>query len=171
MNLKIFCIGPKSYLWYSFVIWYLSKWKYIKGVIAVEIWRRMVMFLFSTYNYGKIRTKFEILNTPSCWAHPSGPRSVNNWSGFVLLLISVICSKTTCDANQLKNFVTNQVTARVVEQFCGNGELYTLFAEKVCTMLLQRNSNFSLIVFFNYGKCFKLWLGKYVPQEICWRNF
>ena len=50
----------------------------------------MVIFLFSTYNYGKTRTKFENLNTPSCSAHPSGPRFVNNWNGLVLLLASVI---------------------------------------------------------------------------------
>ena len=97
MDLKIFFIGPKSYLWHTFVVWYLCKWKYIKGVIAVEIWRRRVIFPFTTYNYWKTKTKFENLNSPSCSVHPSGLRLVNNWNRFVLLLASVIgrCSQVT----------------------------------------------------------------------------
>ena len=79
MDLKIFfCIGAKYYKWYTYMMWYLYKWKVIKGVITVEIWRKSVNFLFSTYNYGKTRATIENPMTPSYWAHPSGQRFVNN---------------------------------------------------------------------------------------------
>ena len=60
----------------------LCKWKYIKRVIAVEIWHVSVIFLFSTYNHGKNRTTFENLKTPSCSAHHYGQIFVNNWEGY-----------------------------------------------------------------------------------------
>ena len=54
----------------------------MKGVVAVEIWRKSVVFLISTYNYGKARTKFTNIRTPSCSAHYSSHRIVNDWKGF-----------------------------------------------------------------------------------------
>ena len=73
------CLGAKYYLWYKLVIWCLCKWKYMEGVISVKKWQRSVIFLFSTYIYGKTTTKFANLKTLSCSAHHSGPRLVNNW--------------------------------------------------------------------------------------------
>ena len=58
LDLNFFCIGAKYYLWFTFVNLHLCEWKYIKGVSAVEIWRISVIFLFSTYNYGKNQNKF-----------------------------------------------------------------------------------------------------------------
>ena len=91
-----FCIGAKSYLWYTIVIWCLCKWKYIKGVIAVAIWQKSVIFLFLTYYHGKTTTQFENLKTSSSSAHNFGSIFVCNWNGywkkncFYFLLASVI---------------------------------------------------------------------------------
>ena len=43
---------------------------------------KSVVFLISTYNYGKTKTKFESLKTPSWSAYHSGPRFVNIWNGY-----------------------------------------------------------------------------------------
>ena len=48
----------------------------------MEIWRKSVIFLISTYNKRKTRTKFANLRTPSCSAHYSGPRFVTIGKGF-----------------------------------------------------------------------------------------
>ena len=52
--------------------------KVYKGVIAVAMLRKSVIFLIPTYIYGKTRTKFENLKTSSCSAHHSSSRFVNN---------------------------------------------------------------------------------------------
>ena len=48
----------------------------------MEMWRKSVIFLISTYNCEKTRAKFEKLRTPSCSTHHSGPRFINNWKGY-----------------------------------------------------------------------------------------
>ena len=62
----------------------------MKEVFAVVIWHESVILFISTYIYGKTRTKFENLMTPSCSPHHSGPRFVNNSIGCALVLASVI---------------------------------------------------------------------------------
>ena len=56
----------------------------------MAIWRKSVIFQVSAYNYGKTRTKFENLKTPSCSEQHSGPIFVYNWNGYFSLLASVI---------------------------------------------------------------------------------
>ena len=38
--------------------------------------------LIATCSFGKTRTMFENLRTPSCSAHHSGSRFVNHWKGY-----------------------------------------------------------------------------------------
>ena len=71
-----------SNLSYTFVMCLLRKSKYMKGVNAVSLWQKSVIFLISTYVYGKTRTKLGNERTPSCSVHHSGQRFVNNWIGF-----------------------------------------------------------------------------------------
>ena len=47
----------------------------------MAIWQKSVVFLISTFNFGKTRTKIENLKTLSWSAHHFGPRFVNNLIG------------------------------------------------------------------------------------------
>ena len=56
----------------------LTSIEYMKGVIAVAIQRKNIVFAISTYKNGKTRTIFEILKTSSCPAHYSDQVFVSN---------------------------------------------------------------------------------------------
>ena len=56
-------------------------------VSAVERWRKNVISQISTCIYGKTKTKFENLRTPSCSAHHSSSRFVKDWKGYRIFFV------------------------------------------------------------------------------------
>ena len=60
-------IGLKSYLWYVFMVRNSFEWKYVLGVLAVEILLNVVIFEILTYNYGKTVWSKENLKALSCF--------------------------------------------------------------------------------------------------------
>ena len=79
----------KKFLHWSKVLFMIYKCDMIvmqikvsKGVYEVAIWRKSVVFLILTCNYGKTRAKIENLKTSSFSAHHSSPSSVHNWIGY-----------------------------------------------------------------------------------------